>query len=424
MKRKLVLILLTALTTVSIAGCKNASNGNNAGASNSSLSTAQAGASNADNATGSASNSAATAASVKQFSKDAYLSSYKVSDYITLGEYKGIEVEVASVKVSNEDVEASIKDNYLPQLKEEVKDRAIQKGDTANIDYVGKYADTKKEFDGGSAKGYDLSIGSGTFIPGFEDGLVGAKKGEVKDLKLTFPKDYKSKDLAGKEVVFTVTVNSISTAAKEVTDKNVAQLGIDGVKSVKQLRVYVKKDLESKAQSEYDNTLQKKVIDAVVAKSKFSDKLPEPMVERYIKMYNNSLEYYATMYSYYTGQKLTGDEYLKNFLSTSENEKDKNVTDLEAYKKDKALEQIKATLVAYAIAEAENLKVTDKEIEKEITTAASSGGYSDSKSYTDYYTQSVGMDVKELIKESLLDDKAVQFLAKNAKVVEPKKDKK
>ena len=117
-------------------------------------------------------------------------------------------------------------------------------------------------------------------------------------------------------------------------------------------------------------------------------------------------------------------EYLKNFLSTSENEKDKNVTDLEAYKKDKALEQIKATLVAYAIAEAENLKVTDKEIEKEITTAASSGGYSDSKSYTDYYTQSVGMDVKELIKESLLDDKAVQFLAKNAKVVEPKKDKK
>lgn len=420
MKKKLVLLLVTALSGAVLAGCGSSDKASSNASSASSV--AASASSEANDAAGDASSAesdaASTEASLTVFGDDAYLSHYKVSDYVTLGDYKGLTVEAAAVNVTDDDVKNEIASNYLSSITESVTDRAVKDGDIVNIDYKGTYADTGEAFDGGTAQGQDLTIGSGQFIDGFEDGLIGAKIGDTVKLDLTFPDDYQSTDLAGKAVVFEVTVNSISTAATEVTDDNVSSLGIDGVDTAKALTEYVRKDLESSAQDEYDSTVQDGVIEQVVANAKFADEFPEALVNRYVQMYNNSLDYYASMYSQYTGTTMTGDDYLTSYLTS----KGEDTSDLEAYKKNAATDQIKATLAAYAVAEAEGIKVTDDEINEELSNAASSGGYSDNESYEDYYMEQVGMSVKELVTESLTDEKAMDFLSENAVVVEPKAD--
>ena len=136
---------------------------------------------------------------------------------IQLGQYKGIKIMDSKTTVSNKDVENALIDAVMSKQEEvKIKDRAVRKGDKANIDFAGKVDGVL--FDGGSAKGYDLVIGSGSFIPGFEDQVVGMKTGQTKDIKVTFPDPYTANtDLSGKKAVFTVKVNSIH--GKIVPDK-------------------------------------------------------------------------------------------------------------------------------------------------------------------------------------------------------------
>ena len=142
---------------------------------------------------------------------------------VTLGEYKGIEVVMESTDVTDAEIQVRL-DNFVASnaTVEEITDRTdVQDGDVANIDYVGKI--DGEAFDGGSAEGTDLTIGSGTFIDGFEEQLVGATVGETIDINVTFPENYTSKDLAGKEATFTVTINSIGkSVTPELTDELVA----------------------------------------------------------------------------------------------------------------------------------------------------------------------------------------------------------
>lgn len=137
-----------------------------------------------------------------------------VEKCVTLGDYKGVTVEKTIQSVTDEDVQNEI-DNALANYPVEV-DQAAKEGDTVNIDYVGKI--DGEEFDGGSDQGADLKLGSGKFIDGFEDGLIGARKGETRTLNLTFPEDY-TQDLAGKAVEFTVTVNAVKEPLSEPTDQ-------------------------------------------------------------------------------------------------------------------------------------------------------------------------------------------------------------
>ena len=143
-----------------------------------------------------------------------YLKDFDPSKYVTLGEYKGMNITIPKTEVTDEDVDSYI--DYLLSANEsyvDITDRDVaQNGDVANIDYEGKKDGVA--FDGGTAQGYDLNLGSGVFIDGFEDGVVGMKVGETKDLTLTFPDNYANEDLAGAEVVFTVTLNSIKEAKK------------------------------------------------------------------------------------------------------------------------------------------------------------------------------------------------------------------
>lgn len=156
--------------------------------------------------------------SVKPTASDAKTleASSRPADYgrVTLGTYKGISVEVNAVNVTDEEVDSYVDGLIRANPEQKEVDRAARKGDVVNINYVGKKDGIA--FDGGTASGYDLKLGSGTFIDGFEDGLIGAKKGDEKDLNLTFPETYGNTELAGQAVVFSVTVNSVKEEKEAV----------------------------------------------------------------------------------------------------------------------------------------------------------------------------------------------------------------
>ena len=330
-------------------------------------------------------------------------------EYVTLGEYKGVTVEVPPASVTDEDVDA-----YINQLIEsnpakiEITDRPIQNGDIANIDYEGKYADTGVAFDGGTAQGFDLEIGSGMFIPGFEDGLVGVKLGETVDLDLTFPEEYGSKDLAGKKVVFTVKVNKISEKSKELTDEWAAGLGMEGVSTVDQLKETSKKNLTDEAEETYKTQVEAAVIDKVTEIAEFKE-LPQEVINRYLIQQNKQLENYAQMYTAY-GQPTTASDIVHIMMQNTAPDQQ----DPEAYLKDLVNEISQQFVMFAAIAKSENISVSDEDIENYLKEAFDAGntGYSS-------LDELKGDVDSEDVREGLMTEKVVGFLVDNANVVAP-----
>ena len=330
-------------------------------------------------------------------------------EYVTLGEYKGVTVEVPPASVTDEDVDA-----YINQLIEsnpakiEITDRPIQNGDIANIDYEGKYADTGVAFDGGTAQGFDLEIGSGMFIPGFEDGLVGVKLGETVDLDLTFPEEYGSQDLAGKKVVFTVKVNKISEKSKELTDEWAAGLGMEGVSTVDQLKETSKKNLTDEAEETYKTQVEAAVIDKVTEIAEFKE-LPQEIINRYLIQQNKQLENYAQMYTAY-GQPTTASDIVHIMMQNTAPDQQ----DPEAYLKDLVNEISQQFVMFAAIAKSENISVSDEDIENYLKEAFDAGntGYSS-------LDELKGDVDSEDVREGLMTEKVVGFLVDNANVVAP-----
>ena len=225
-----------------------------------------------------------------------YFEDIAVDDYVTLGEYKGLEVIQNKAEVTEEELESFIQYSLSSHKHTEpVTDRdVVENGDVANIDYEGKKDGVA--FEGGTAAGYDLEIGSGSFIPGFEEGLVGAKVGEIVDLNLTFPDNYPSEELAGQEVVFTVTVNSISAyVTHELNDEFVQELAIEGVTTVDQFREYAREGLQAEADSNYRYNLQMQLISLAMQNAQIKEP-PTELVEKYKKVTTSQLEYQAAMY--------------------------------------------------------------------------------------------------------------------------------
>lgn len=239
----------------------------------------------------------------------AYLKNIKASDYVELSDdYNHVTVEVpAETEVTDEMVESTI--NYKLSSSaayQEVTDHdTVKKGDTVNIDYTG----TKdgKEFSGGSAKDYDLTIGSGSFIDGFEDGLIGHKKGENVTLNLTFPKDYSNTDLAGQDVVFKVTINKIEKlVTPELTDEWVAEQNIDGVSTVDAYRDYTRKQMQSYYDDSHKSDIQEAIVKKLLKSCTFVKDPPAEMVQRY---YDNMVQSYTQQLSQSYGIDL--DTYTK-----------------------------------------------------------------------------------------------------------------
>ncbi len=222
------------------------------------------------------------------------LTSYIPSDYITLPDYSSVDIETEPYVITDADLEEYIayELSYLAETVE-VTDRAVETGDTVNIDYVG----TKDgvAFDGGTAAGYDLTIGSGAFIDGFEDGLIGVELGETVVLTLTFPEDYTSEELSGQEVEFEVVINSITaTVTPELTDE-VAMTLEPSITTVDEYRTFMLDYIETESAAYYEVTVQEEVFAYISENATYKD-MPQDLIDYYVQVQYDMIDIYAEMY--------------------------------------------------------------------------------------------------------------------------------
>lgn len=315
---------------------------------------------------------------------------YNVNDYIKLGEYKGVEVTVEKLEVSEEEVDAQIKSELESNAtQEEVTGRAVEIGDIVNIDYEGLKDGVA--FEGGTAQGFDLTIGSGSFIEGFEDGLVGKNKGEKVALDITFPEEYQSEELAGQAVVFNVTINSIKkSVVPELTEdyvkENTDYESIDAYK--KGVRTILEEDNKETMKSNKIGS----VLTAIVDNSEISS-FPETLIEFYSYQMKSYYTQYASMY---------GMEFA-DFLTSSGYTEESFASELKAYAEQRASQE----LVLNAIVEAEKMELSDAEYKEGIAGYVEEYGYASEEEFLKTATE-------EQVKESLLWDKALNFVTEQA----------
>ena len=270
-----------------------------------------------------------------------------------LGEYKCVEIEKVSAEVTEEDIEAEIKKVQEQNAREVTVDRPAENGDTVMIDYEGSV--DGELFEGGSAEGYGLVLGSGSFIPGFEDQLVGASAGADVDVHVTFPEAYHAEDLAGKEALFKVKVHEVKAKDYPIVDDEFAQ-DVSDFDTLEEYKEDLKKNLAEKKVQEAKAEKQQKVMDVVVANAKMD--IPEAMVR---KSTDDMMNQYAQELG---AQGLSMDVYFKYTGMTPQQ--------LAEQLKPQALANIKNRLVLDAIVAAENIEITDEEIEAEIQRLAES----------------------------------------------------
>lgn len=320
-----------------------------------------------------------------------YLKDITASDYVTLGNYIGIEASAAEPVVDDAMVDSYIAIYVLPMCEaEEVTDRAVEKGDTVNIDFAG-YMDGEA-FDGGTASDYDLTIGAHQFIDGFEDGLIGANIGDKVSLNLNFPDSYPANpDLAGKPVVFDVTVNSISR--KEITEDVIKSMGIDGVTTEQELRDALYQSFYDNAVQNYENTIETTIVNTIMSGCTFKEP-PAGMVDRFYHYVTDMMTQQAS------AQNVTLEAYMKNNFGM-----DKDT--YEAEFKDEALKEAQQYILYQAIADAEGLNPTEEKLQDEIDSRVEAGGYESEEAYKKEN------DV-ELLREQLVRDSVMEFLKENA----------
>ena len=322
---------------------------------------------------------------------------YDLSEYVTVGEYKGIEVErVDPEEVTDEDVQSEITSELESKISWDEVDRPAENGDRVNIDYEGKV--DGKPFDGGNAEGYDLPLGDGAFIEGFEEGLVGASKGDTKELNLTFPDPYvNNEELSGKAVVFTVKVNSVSEEnVPELNDEYVKSLKED-YKTVEEYKKAVREDLEEQAEESAKQAMMSTAWQKVMDNSEVI-KYPEEEVAKKQKEMKDYYEQYAESYG------MSWDDFISMTGMTEEQFTEEAKTYAE--------ESVKEEMIMYTIARNENIAVTEGAYEEEAQKYVESLGYESIEALEEAYD-------KDTIITSILWNEVFEFLLDNAKIVEP-----
>ena len=310
---------------------------------------------------------------------------------VKLGQYKGLEAPKAEVKVVAADVNARLKEMADRNSRLVSVERAVKKGDTADIDFEG--FDNGVAFDGGKGENFDLEIGSGSFVPGFEDQLIGMKAGEEKDIDITFPENY-TPELAGKPVVFHVKVNEVKVKEVPALDDEFAK-DVSEFDTLKELKADIKKKLTAErtesAQRAFEDVLMAKVAEGVEAD------VPHEMVELQAEQMTEGFKQQLA------SQGIPFDQYLK-MTNTTE-------ADFKSQAYGPAEQQVKMDLAISAIVKAENLEATDDEVEAEM------------KKVADRY----GMDLdtvkkylrSEEVKEQVIREKVIKLVADNAVAVAP-----
>ena len=311
---------------------------------------------------------------------------------VTLGEYKGVEVKKEHTLVTEDDVNAEIEKERNKQAAEvSVDDRAVAEGDTVNLDYSGSVDGVK--FAGGTAEGQTLKIGSHTFIPGFEEQMVGMNIGEEKDLNVTFPTEYHAPDLAGKEAVFHVKVNSITETQLPALDDDFAK-DISEFDTLDAYKADVRAKLEAQAAERDNNAFTNAVIEKVMANA--TVEIPDAMVERQIDSMVRNFEARLAQ----QGLKLA--DFMKY---TGQDEKS-----FRNQYRDQAEKSVRANLVLEAVENAENFEATEEEIDAEIVKFAGQVGQD-----VENLKKNLTEGDREYFKADVIRDKAVKFLCDNAK---------
>ncbi len=310
---------------------------------------------------------------------------------VKLGKYKGLSIEKKVEKVTAKQVDAAVEEAREKQARIVEKDDASQNGDIVNIDFAGSVDGVK--FDGGSAESYDLELGSGSFIPGFEEQLVGVKAGEKKDVKVTFPEDYHADELKGKEAVFECTVNAVKKKELPALDDEFAK-EISEFDTLAEYKADVKnklmKDAEVRADREFEDALVQAVVDNAEVE------VPEAMIMQEAEDMVNEFEYRLS----YQGIKL--DDYLKYVNITKEQL-------LDEYK-EQAAKSVKVRLVMEAVVKAEELKFEDKELDEKIADMAARSGQD-----VETFKKGLGKEHFEYLANQVLSDKLMSLLkAENA----------
>ncbi|MCW9139596.1 trigger factor [Staphylococcus sp. SUC_1.2] len=323
-----------------------------------------------------------------------------VEPEVKLGDYKGLEIEKQDSELTDQDLQDEI-DHSLGHLADMVvkEDGAVEEGDTVNIDFDG-YVDGE-QFEGGQADGYDLEIGSGSFIPGFEDQLVGVKTGEEKDVVVTFPEEYHAEELAGKEATFKTKVNEIKyKEVPELTDEIANELDSDA-NSVDEYKENLRKRLSEQKAQDAENVEKEEAINKATENTTID--IPQAMIDTELDRMVQEF-----------GQRIQqqGLDLQTYFQISGQDE-----SQLREQMKDDAEQRVKTNLTLSAIADEENIKVTDEDIDKELEKMSSQFNIS-----VEDIKQTLGNT--DIIKNDVRIQKVIDLLRDNAKYVDSAKEDK
>lgn len=325
-----------------------------------------------------------------------------VKPEVKLGDYKNIQVEVEPIEVTDEELEAEINKNLEKNAEMVVKeDASLEKGNTAVFDFSGSVDGEK--FEGGTAENYELEIGSGQFIPGFEDQMIGMKAEEEKDVVVTFPEDYQQDTLAGKEAVFAVKLHEIKERqVPTFSDEFVKDLDIENVETMDAYKAHLKEQLMSQKEQQKNNTVKQVVIEKATENAEFS--VPEEMINdetnRMMKQQESQIKQYGLDFKTYL-----------QYMGKSE----------EDFKADLAVQaktNVEQQLILSEIGLAEDIQATDEEVAEKYDALLEQ-----------YKSQNVSMEqIKQAIPESAVKSeivfgKTIDMLVETAQVVEKKEEK-
>ena len=309
-----------------------------------------------------------------------------------VSKYKGIEIKKVEYNVTDEDVEHEL--HHMQEHNSRlisVDDRAVESGDTTTIDFEGSVDGVP--FEGGKAENYDLEIGSNTFIPGFEDQIIGMKIDEEKDVKVKFPEEYFSKELAGKDAVFKVKLHEIKKKELPELDDEFAK-DVSEFDTLDELKADIKAKQEKQNEEKAKYETQDAVIKALCEKTKVE--IPSGMVEMEVE---NMLKDFEQRLAY---QGLNLEQYFKMMGKTEEEVKKEY--------EPQAIEGIKSRLALEAVIKAEKIEATDKEVEDKMKEMAKNYGKENDEEFLK------NENVRNYIKQGLESEKAIDFLVKNAKI--------
>ena len=313
--------------------------------------------------------------------------STEVYPEVTLGDYKGVEVAKPVATVSDEQVEAELKQIAENIASVENVERAAEMGDIANINFLGTVDGIA--FEGGAAENFDLTLGSGQFIPGFEEQVVGMNIGESKDVNVTFPEDYNAKELAGKAAVFAVKLNKLSVKNVPAIDDELAKDASE-FETLEELKADIREKKLADAQKNIDRTFENAVVEAVAANA--TVEVPNALVEVELDNQMNDFAYRLQM------SGMSVEQYAKMMGG--------DLNTMRQAFKPMAEKQALSNLVISKVAEVEGITVSDEELEAEFAEMA--------KAYELEIEKIKEMVPTEEIKSNLLSRKTVKFLVDNA----------